>query len=55
MPTNNGFTICIYDESWANSDTSLFRGKPLHHVSTSRTSEISYVWIRLFIDDITVV
>jgi hypothetical protein len=32
-------TTCIYNESWANSDMPLFRGRPIHHVDTSRMSE----------------
>jgi hypothetical protein len=36
----------------------LFRGRPLHHVDISRTSEqfmeINYMWIGLSIADITV-
>jgi hypothetical protein len=31
-------TTHIYDESQASSTTPLFRGRPLHHVDTSRTS-----------------
>jgi hypothetical protein len=49
----------IYNESWANSDKQLFRGRPLHHVGTSRTSEqfvkIKYIQIGISIADITVV
>jgi hypothetical protein len=52
-------TTHIYYESWANNDMPLFRGRPLHHVDTSRTleqlAEISYGQIRLSIADITVV
>jgi hypothetical protein len=52
-------TTRIYDESLANSEMPLFRGRPLHHVDTRRTSEQfvqpSYPRIRLFIADITVV
>jgi hypothetical protein len=52
-------TTPIYNESWANSDMPLFRGRPLHHVDTSRTSEqfveINYKRIGLSIADITVV
>ncbi len=52
-------TTCIYDESLAISDTPLFRGRPQHHVNTSKTSEqfmeISYAQIGLFITDIPVV
>ncbi len=52
-------TTCIYDESWANSDMPFFRGNPLNHVNTSRTSEqfveINYIWIGLSIADTTVV
>jgi hypothetical protein len=44
---------------WANSDMPLFRGRPLHHVDTSRTSEqfveINYMRIGLSIADITAV
>ena len=52
-------TAHIYKESWANSDMPLFRGRPLHYVDASKTSEqfveISYTWIRLSIADITFV
>jgi hypothetical protein len=52
-------TTHIYEESWANSDMPLFRGRPLHHLNTSRTSEqfmeINYMWIGLSIADITFV
>jgi hypothetical protein len=52
-------TTHIYNESWANSDMPLFRGRPLHHADTSRTSEqfmeINYIRIGLSIADKTVV
>jgi hypothetical protein len=52
-------TTHIYDKSWANSDMPLFRGRPLHHLDTSRTSvqfmEINYMQIGLSIADLTVV
>jgi hypothetical protein len=52
-------TTRIYDESWAYSDMSLFRVRPLHYVDTSRTSEqfveINYMQIGLSIADITLV
>jgi hypothetical protein len=52
-------TTPIYDESWANSDLPLFRGRPLHHLDTSRTSEqfveINYMRIGLSTADINVV
>jgi hypothetical protein len=46
-------TTCIYNEWRANSNMPLFRGRPLHHVDTSRTSEqfveINYMRIGLSI------
>jgi hypothetical protein len=52
-------TTHIYDESWANSDMPLFRGRSLHHVDTSSTLEqfvkINYMLIGLSIADINVV
>jgi hypothetical protein len=54
---NDGFTIRIFDESWANINMPLLRGKrPPHHKQDIRKQfvEISYAWINFSIAEIIV-